>query len=337
MSAFSNNIKRVAGLTKLSDFQTKKGEANLRVSPDLIDCLPQIRTRNNPGFSAESIAELANAIVQVGQLNAVILRPHPSAAGRYLMIAGERRFRAAKHGGFDLDAIIRDVDDATARRIQRTENVQSEALTNLEEAIQLDEDMAKLGSLKAVAEEWNKSINWVAERLKFIEVLDEPKRSAARAMINEGLSADVSAVNEMARLEKKTPRAAKAALAELRNTPKVNVRAVIRKHASPAAKPATDANKAIPTQASPTAPSLPAQRWKAPETGPLAISMAKFIALLKTGGDPVIFYDDGVYRAHCPAGQLGEAFVRLDVLLAALANHGVSSVRVELSTLPTSV
>ena len=163
-----NSFGRVAAATakKLSDFQKKPalndGETIIGVSTGEIQCIKQIRNRNNPGFTKESLEELGDDIQQNGQIEPAILRPHPNPESgfKFLMVAGERRYLACEMKGILLKAVVRELTDAQAKRIQRSENVHSENLTQLDIALALKADKEELGTLQAVADEWNKSLNW---------------------------------------------------------------------------------------------------------------------------------------------------------------------------------
>lgn len=85
-------------------------------------------------FDDEAIAELAESIKQKGVLQPLLVRPS-TTSGRYDLIAGERRFRAAKLAGLrDVPVQVRDVDDREALELAIIENVQREDLNPVEEA-----------------------------------------------------------------------------------------------------------------------------------------------------------------------------------------------------------
>ncbi|MRU22634.1 chromosome partitioning protein ParB, partial [Xylella fastidiosa subsp. multiplex] len=80
------------------------------------------------------------------------------------------------------------------------ENIQRENLTQLEIAVALRDDKERLGALEKVAAEWNKGINWVSERINFIEVVET--NSLTSQAVTEGITADITAVNDLYRREK---------------------------------------------------------------------------------------------------------------------------------------
>jgi ParB family chromosome partitioning protein len=142
------------------------------------------------------------------------------------MVAGERRWRACKLKGLKLKAVVRDITEEQARRTQRAENIQRENLTQLEIAIALRDDKERLQTLDKVAAEWNKGINWVAERIKFLEVV-ETGGVASKAVIDR-VTADITAVNDLDRLEKTDPAAAESVIEQAKADPNANVRKMVR-------------------------------------------------------------------------------------------------------------
>ena len=89
----------------------------------------QPRTRMDEG----SLYELAESIKSQGIMQPVLVRP--LTGGRYEIIAGERRFRAAGLAGLDeLPVLVKDVADETAMVMALIENIQRENLNPLEEA-----------------------------------------------------------------------------------------------------------------------------------------------------------------------------------------------------------
>jgi ParB family chromosome partitioning protein len=109
----------------------KKVEANLQIEIDSIDANPfQPRTR----FDSQSLEELAASIRQVGIVQPLTVRE--SEDGRYQLIAGERRLRAARMAGLThVPAYIRTADDTAMLEMALVENIQREDLDAMEVAI----------------------------------------------------------------------------------------------------------------------------------------------------------------------------------------------------------
>lgn len=92
----------------------------------------QPRTRMDEG----ALNELAASIKAQGLMQPILVRPLPdSGAGKYEIIAGERRFRAAQLAGLtEVPVLVKDVDDQSAAAMALIENMQREDLNPLEEA-----------------------------------------------------------------------------------------------------------------------------------------------------------------------------------------------------------
>jgi ParB family chromosome partitioning protein len=106
-------------------------------SPELRD-VPIALIRANPAqprtrFEPDSIAALADSIAAVGVVQPLIVRP--LGDGRYELVAGERRWRAAQSAGLEtVPALIRDQDEPTRLETALIENVAREDLNPVEEA-----------------------------------------------------------------------------------------------------------------------------------------------------------------------------------------------------------
>jgi len=106
-------------------------------SSALLD-LPVVSIQANPfqprtAFDEESLASLTGSIRAVGVLQPVLVRPTPD--GGYQLIAGERRWRAAKRAGLPtIPAIVREVSDLPAIEQALIENLHRQDLNPLEEA-----------------------------------------------------------------------------------------------------------------------------------------------------------------------------------------------------------
>ncbi|MGD0341813.1 MAG: ParB/RepB/Spo0J family partition protein [Bacteroidales bacterium] len=109
----------------------KKVEANQDISVDAIDSNPfQPRT----SFDEQALEELAASIRKLGIVQPLTLRE--TGTGRYQLIAGERRLRAAKLAGLShVPAYIRTADDQAMLELALVENIQREDLDAIEVAI----------------------------------------------------------------------------------------------------------------------------------------------------------------------------------------------------------
>ena len=92
--------------------------------------------RNQPRkkFDDQSLSELADNIAQVGVLQPLIVRP-AKTPGRYTIVAGERRWRAARIAGLtEVPVIVKELTSSQAAQVALIENLQREDLDPVEEA-----------------------------------------------------------------------------------------------------------------------------------------------------------------------------------------------------------
>ncbi|WP_396334129.1 ParB/RepB/Spo0J family partition protein [Burkholderia anthina] len=225
-NVFANSIKRASSVQQSIDARATGVDIPQLIAPSRIRVKAQIRGPKNPGFRPESLKALAADIKANGQLQPAIVVRDPEGISEFLLVAGERRYRACEIGGMDLLATIKDLTAKQARRVQIAENIEREDLTPAELAAAVKDDYAALGTLELVAELWGKSINWIHERLKFVEALDAG--GVAAEAVNAGVTADISTVNELAKLEKRDPAAAKRVVSAAKADPNLNVRQAAR-------------------------------------------------------------------------------------------------------------
>jgi ParB family chromosome partitioning protein len=145
-------------------------------------------------FDHETTAGLAESIRAQGIIQPVVLRPR--AAGGYELIAGERRWRAAREAGLArLPALVRDAADRDALLLGLVENVAREELTPIEEArayaILTDEFELSLGE---IAERVGGSKPAVSNRLRLLELPDDVLGMVERGELTEGHARAVLAV-----------------------------------------------------------------------------------------------------------------------------------------------
>jgi ParB family chromosome partitioning protein len=112
----------------------------------------------------------------------------PRAAGGYELIAGERRWRAAKDAGVDtVPAVVREADDRDTLLLGLVENVAREDLSPIEEgrgyALLIDEFGLSLGE---VADRVGKSKPTVSNRIRLLELPDDVLELVARGELSEG-------------------------------------------------------------------------------------------------------------------------------------------------------
>jgi ParB family chromosome partitioning protein len=124
----------------------------------------------------EALQDLANSIKAQGVIQPIVVRSVDM--GRYEIIAGERRWRAAQIAGLaEIPVVIRDVPDEAAIAIALIENIQREDLNPIEEATALQRLIDEFDlTQQKVAEAVGKSRTTVTNLLRLIRLTPEAKR-----------------------------------------------------------------------------------------------------------------------------------------------------------------
>jgi len=131
--------------------------------------------KNQPrkDFNKESLSELADSIAKHGIIQPIVVRNLPN--GYYQIIAGERRWRAAKMIGLDeVPVVIRNVDELAAAEMTMVENLQREDLNPIEEALgykYLSENYNL--TQEEISKQVAKSRSVVANALRLLSLPDE--------------------------------------------------------------------------------------------------------------------------------------------------------------------
>jgi ParB family chromosome partitioning protein len=125
-------------------------------------------------FGDADLTDLAQSIREHGVVQPVVARPSPTQAGRYEIIAGERRWRAAQRAGLsDIPIIVRDVNDRTALELAIIENVQRTDLNPVEEAMGYQQLIDDHGYTQAdLGQVIGKSRSHVANTLRLLKLPD---------------------------------------------------------------------------------------------------------------------------------------------------------------------
>ena len=137
-------------------------------------------------FEAAALGELADSIREHGILQPLIVRP--LEGDRYQIVAGERRWRAARMAGLtEVPAIVRELDDLVTMELALIENLQREDLTPLEEAEGYRSLMELYGmTQEQVARRVGKSRPVIANALRLLSLPEEVRRTLAEGKISAG-------------------------------------------------------------------------------------------------------------------------------------------------------
>ena len=140
-----------------------------------IETLPLREIEPDPGqprktFDDETLAELSASIAEHGLLQPIAVRPKPS--GGYLIVAGERRWRASRMAGLtEVPVIVKDVTDEQAMELALVENLQREDLNPVEEAAGIRELMTRCDlTQEQAARKLGKSRSALANSLRLLSL-----------------------------------------------------------------------------------------------------------------------------------------------------------------------
>lgn len=136
-------------------------------------------------FDEEALNELSESIKQHGIISPLILRK--KGAG-YEIIAGERRYRAARKAGLtEVPAIVRDYSEKDASEIAIIENIQREELNAIEEAKAYDKLIREYGlKQEELAERMSKSRASIANHLRLLRLSERIQKMVVDGKISEG-------------------------------------------------------------------------------------------------------------------------------------------------------
>jgi len=203
-------LDSLGDLSDLLNQPVMDGKTNgpLQLSLDLIDEDPnQPRHADNPGFSKESLAELAETIEDRGVKSPISVREHPKVEGRYIINHGARRFRASRIAG--KDSIPAFIDNDYSEADQVIENLQRNELTAREIADFIGRELAKGKKKSEIAREIGKSPAFVTQHVVLLD-LPDPIATA----FSTGRANDVTVINELVKDYKKNPEQVRLWLAD---------------------------------------------------------------------------------------------------------------------------
>ena len=164
--------------------ETGPGDPAYREVPvDLIRPNPKQPRRS---FDPEALAALAESVAEAGVIQPLILRPLPD--GRYELIAGERRWRAAREAGLEtVPAMVRDEDAARRMQTALIENVAREDLNPVDEARACATLVEKLGlSKEALAGRLGRTRPAISNLIRLLDLPDEVLELLSEGELSEG-------------------------------------------------------------------------------------------------------------------------------------------------------
>lgn len=160
-------LAALLGDAALTPSGTESGPRGIPI--ELLEPSPfQPRTAMDP----DALADLVASIKAQGILQPLLARPHPADRGRYQIIAGERRWRAAQSAGLhDVPVLVRDLTDTETMAAALVENLQRQDLNGIEEAEGYHRLMQEFGmTQEQLAQAIGKSRSHVANMLRLLNL-----------------------------------------------------------------------------------------------------------------------------------------------------------------------
>ena len=159
--------------------------------------------RNQPRkeFDKNALSELANSIKQYGILQPIIVQKNEDM---YEIIAGERRWRAAKEAGLtEVPVIIRDYDKQKIMEISIIENIQRENLNPIEEAMAYQSLMEEYGlKHEELAERVSKNRSTITNSMRLLKLSDNIQQMIIDGKISAGHAKVLLSVENTSEQEK---------------------------------------------------------------------------------------------------------------------------------------
>lgn len=186
--------------------------AKPEAAADSVQSVPLSRIVTNPGqprrtFDPQAIEQLAQSIRMDGVIQPIVVRPEKD---RFLLVVGERRFRAARLAGLtEIPAVVKNVSDDRLLEVALVENIQREDLNPMEVATALRTMASELDlSHEELAERTGKDRSTVTNTLRLLRLPSDIQQLVAEKRLSMGHARAILALDDT---EQQRALAAKAA------------------------------------------------------------------------------------------------------------------------------
>ncbi len=158
----------------------------------LSDIVPN-PTQPRTEFDEEALEELADSIRQLGLIQPITVKRDGE---KYIIISGERRWRASERAGLEsIPAYIREVDDTTLHAMALVENIQREDLNAIEISLGMQRLVEECGlTQEALAERLGKKRSTVANYLRLLNLPNEIQFAIKGGIISMGHAKAIASV-----------------------------------------------------------------------------------------------------------------------------------------------
>lgn len=160
----------------------------------VMDCIPN-PTQPRRDFDETALEELADSIRTLGLIQPITVR---KSGDKYLIISGERRWRAAQLAGVEtLPAYIRDVDDENLHAMALVENIQRQDLNAIEIALGLQRLIEECGLTQdALAEKVGKRRSTIANYMRLLRLADPVQLAVKEGAISMGHAKSIASIEQ---------------------------------------------------------------------------------------------------------------------------------------------
>ncbi len=139
-------------------------------------------------FSAQSLQELTDSVREKGVIQPLIVRPHPTVADQFEIVAGERRWRAAQRAQLhEVPVIVRELDDTEVLELAIIENIQRADLNAVEEAAGYKQLMDKFGhTQERLSASLGKSRSHIANLMRLLQLPEDVQDHLRQGRLSAG-------------------------------------------------------------------------------------------------------------------------------------------------------
>ncbi len=192
-------------------FEDNAAEIQTKKTIRLSDIEPN-RSQPRKSFDESAISALADSIKEHGLLQPILVRPLP--LGNYQIVAGERRWRAARMVGLDeIPVIVRELSDAETAQIALIENLQREDLNPVEEAKAFQHLQDDFGmKQEEIAKKVGCSRSVISNALRLLKLPEEVLEMLVKGSISTGHAKALLAFTDQKRMIQAAQKAAEGLL-----------------------------------------------------------------------------------------------------------------------------
>lgn len=147
-------------------------------------------------FDEEALQELSTSIAELGVIQPITLKRRDD--GKYIIISGERRWRASQMAGLEtLPAYIRDVDDEDLHAMALVENIQRENLNAIEIALGMQRLVEECGlTQEAMAQKVGKKRSTVSNYMRLLNLPSQVQLALKEGVISMGHAKAIAALDD---------------------------------------------------------------------------------------------------------------------------------------------